>query len=363
MKGHVRRQASFLDQPIYDALIPPKHFLRRLATIVDWQALAAGLDDCYADDGRPSWPPEQMLKITILQFLHDRSDREIAEDLRLNIGYKFFLGMRVDELGPDNSSICRFRSRLGVERFQGVWNKIVAAARARRLVKDRLHAVDATAVRAAVDTWRWRDAQPRDDDDEPPDAAGSTPPERPLDEQGGKPPADEMSGSGGMVKWLGPCLERSPDPDACFGFKSKTKPFFGYKAHLAADVDSGIVVTLVTTPGNEADGEVLAEVLACGPSPGAVVADKSYDTRDNHALLRVHKTRDYIIRTAGGRKSKAAARAHRKRGVVERANAWLKRWCGGGRARYWGLEKVSMQLVLATMALNLKRMVCLTPAT
>ena len=81
-----------------------------------------------------------------------------------------------------------------------------------------------------------------------------------------------------------------------------------------------------------------------------MVADKAYDLPRNHRLLSRKGIEDRIIRRAGGNGSRGSGRW-----VVERTNAIVKRWCGGGRARYWGLEKVSIQMLLASMAANLKR--------
>ena len=80
------------------------------------------------------------------------------------------------------------------------------------------------------------------------------------------------------------------------------------------------------------------------------MADKAYDLGRNHQLLRRKGIGDRIIRRRGGERGNNS-----RRYVVERVNAVLKRWCGGGRARYWGLERVSIQMTLASIAANLKR--------
>jgi transposase, IS5 family len=330
MRGKQKRQQSFFAGPIYEAIVPKDHLLRRLMTVVDWESLAGEVSDCYSDVGRPSWPPEQMLKIVVLQYIYDRSDRQVAEDLRYHLAMKFFVGLEVDQPGPDNGTISRFRTRLGAERFARLFNRVVEAARAAGHVDDELHAVDSTVVSSKVNQWRWRDS----DDDPPPG-----------------------EGVGGFVKWEGPRLSRGPDTDACFGCKGKDKRFHGYKAHISVDVASQMVVRVVTTPGNEHDGEIFSEVM--DPRAAAVTADKIYDQQDNHKLLKKEKIEDRIILNKRGC---VASGLNRDRSVVERVNAWLKRWCGGGRARYWGLEKVSIQMLLAATALNLKRLVRLSCA-
>jgi IS5 family transposase len=323
MKGKENRQDDFLSNAVYEAAIPRDHFLRRLKSLLDWQELASELEDCYRNKGRASVPPEVMLRIMILQYLYDRSDRAIEQDLMMHLGFKFFSGLAADEPGPDHSTLSRFRGRVGNERFVSIFNRIVAAARAQGLISDRLHAIDSRHFKANVATWRKRDRD-NDDDDTPT----------------------------GFVKFDdGPA--GSPDADAKWGAKSKNKKFFGYKHHIAVDADSGMVVASVTTPGNRNDGAEMPNVL--DDRAGAITADKAYDSGNNHRLLAERGIGDLIIRKKGGNGTK-----NRERYVVERSNAIIKRWCGGGRARYWGLEKVGIQMTLASIAANLKRWLSLT---
>jgi IS5 family transposase len=91
-----------------------------------------------------------MLKIMILQYLYDLSDRQLEEQLRYRLDFMFFLGLSLDEAGPDHSTLSRFRGRVGNERFDRIFNKIVAAARQADLIADRLHAIDARVVKANV---------------------------------------------------------------------------------------------------------------------------------------------------------------------------------------------------------------------
>ena len=329
MRGREKQQSDFLSHAVYDAMIPPGHLFRRLRALLDWGELAVELEDCYRHKGRASVPPEVMLRVMILQYLYDRSDRQVEEDLRLHIGFKFFAGLAPDEAGPDHSTLSRFRGRVGNERFVRIFNKIVQAAREAGVIADRLHAIDARAVKANVATWRRRDREM--DDDDPP----------------------------GFIKF-DDAPKGSPDPDAKWGAKSRGNFFHGYKHHIAVDADSGMVVSTGVTPGNEHDGAVMATVL--DDAAGAVVADKAYDLPRNHQLLKRRKIEDRIIRKKGDNGSRNS-----RRWVVERTNAIVKRWCGGGRARYWGIEKVSIQMTLASIAANLKRWLGLTapvaPAT
>ena len=323
MRGKEKRQGDFLSQAIYEAKIPQDHMLRRLRALLDWEALAAELRDCYRHRGRPSVPPEVMLRIVICQYLHDLSDRQMEGQLRYNLAFMYFVGLAPDEAGPDHSTLSRFRARVGAARFARLFNLLVEAAREAGIVGDRLHAIDSRAVKANAATWSRidRELASRGDDDPPP---------------------------AGLVKFEGGAPRGSPDGDAAWGKKSKNHSFYGYKHHISVDADSGLITASVVTPGNEHDGMVMREVL--DGRAEAVVADKAYDLGRNHELLRSKGIGDRIIRRAGGNGSRGSGRW-----VVERTNAIVKRWCGGGRARYWGLEKVSIQMTLASIAANLKR--------
>lgn len=79
--------------------------------MADWHALAGERDDCYRHKSRASIPPEVMLKIMILQYLYDLSDRQFEEQLRYRIDFFRFLGLVQDEAGPDHSTLSRVRLR------------------------------------------------------------------------------------------------------------------------------------------------------------------------------------------------------------------------------------------------------------
>ena len=123
------------------------------------------------------------------QFLYDLSDRQVEEQVNLHLACKWFAGLRLEEAGPDHSALCRFRARLGPEKFQQIFNQIVTQAWGAGLISDRLRIIDATHLAAKVDLFRLP----------------LTPAETPLAQAPG-----------------------SPDSDARFGRKSATKSCYGY---------------------------------------------------------------------------------------------------------------------------------------
>ena len=310
-------QTSFYGDHIYDRVIPESHFLRLLDQAVDFSFVNELCRDAYRPDfGRPAYGPEMMFKIIFLQFLYNVSDRRIEEEVNFNLVLKWFTGLAIDESPPDSSSLTRFRDRLGEERFARIFNQIVEIAREKGLVSDRLSIVDSTNVKAKVDIFKMKDHP-----------------------------------------------DTSPDKDARYGYKSKKKPFFGYKAHASMDSDSEFITKLDTTPGNTHDGKDFPKVV--DTRSRMTTADKAYDSRKNHRLLK----RKRIISAIVIRKNRKSRRlrkhqikpeiiaAQRERPKIERKFAELKRFHGLKEARYWGLAKTAIQFTMTAITCNLKRMV------
>jgi len=310
-------QLSFYGNHIYDRVIPEDHFLKLLDKVVDFSFVNELCRDAYAPDfGRPAYEPGMMFKIIFLQFLYDISDRRIEEEVNFNLVLKWFIGLAIDESPPDASSLTRFRDRLGEETFTNIFNQIVEIAREKSLVSDRLSIVDSTDVRAKVDTFKIKDN-----------------------------------------------IDASPDKDARHGYKSKKRPFFGYKVHASMDSDSEFITKLDTTPGNAHDGKEFPKVV--DTQSRMTTADKAYDNNKNHRLLKRKRISSAII-TKKNRKSPRLRKhqtkpeiiaAQRERPKIERKFAEFKRFHGLGEARYWGLAKMAIQFTMTVIACNLKRMV------
>ena len=146
MQSQRSAQSSFFGM-IYDELIPADLVLRKLTAAVDLSCLSGLVSDCYCpDNGRPSWDPLVLFKVVFLQFLYDLSDREIEEQVNLHLAGKWFARLQPEEAVPDHSTLCRFRSRLGPEKSQQIFNEIITQAREAGLVSDRLAKLPATSA-------------------------------------------------------------------------------------------------------------------------------------------------------------------------------------------------------------------------
>jgi len=314
-------QTSFFGDLIYDRLFQKRsHWLKDLRQVVDFSFINDLCQDLYTSPtGRPAWSPEVLFKVAFLQFCYDISDRRVEEELAFSLIFRYFVGLEADAEPPDHTTICRFRTKLGVERFQAIFNQIVTVARQRGFVTDRLHILDSTHIAAKVDLFRLKQEQEDDDDDTYVD-------------------------------------RNSPDPDARFGRKSEDKGFYGYKEHCALDADSGLIVVSETTPGQVSDHQVFVPLL--DGQPQEITADKAYDSRENRAILSARGVKNGII----PRKKKRGRRpaSQRLRPAIERKFAQMKQQHGLRQARYWGWAKMTIQCLLTAIVVNCKRLVTLT---
>jgi len=318
MQGQHSKQSSFFGM-IYEDLIPQDHLLCQVAAAVDFGFVSDLVSDCYCPDNeRPSWDPLVLFKVVFLQFLYDLSDREIEEQVNFHLVRKWFAGLGPEEHAPDHSTLSRFRSRLGPEKFQQIFNEIITQTREAGLVSDRLQIIDATHLQAKVDLFRLPD-----------------------------PPADTPAAQ----------APGSPDPDARFGRKSPNKGFYGYKEHMGLDPDSELVTAVRVTPGNVADCQMLDPLIDLHTQE--VTADKGYDTDANHCQLKDNGQRSSIIvkanRTNPEVIGQANPKSQRERPIIERKFAEQKKYHGLAKARYWGLARVTIQVLMTCLVVNAKK--------
>jgi len=320
-----RTQKSFFDTQIYDRLIPQDHLLVKLNNIIDFSFIEEECGKYYSRLGRKGESPVKLFKMLLLAFLYNRSEREIEEDCNFHLLFKYFLGLEVDEIAPDHSTLSKFRDRLGVEGFRAIFNRIVELARAKGLVSDKLRIVDSTHMEANVDFFRALQKSKELDDDEDNDPTA---------------------------------LPGGPDPDARMGAKSKDKKFFGYKHHIGIDSEHDFITNSGTSGGNIHDQDYLLQ-MAEGPPPEALTADRIYDSEFNHKQLEKRGIESHIVRKKRSKKpvSLEYQRAVKLRKRIERVYAEIKKYHSGGRARYWGRLKVTIQNLIISAVYDLKVLV------
>lgn len=144
MRGEERRQRSMLLVVNLEERIPPEHPLRRIKPMADaaLQELSPIFAQMYSVLGRPSIPPERLLKASLLMALYTiRSERMLCEQLDYNLLFRWFLNMELDESSFDHSSFTTNRKRLLEHAVAGeFFRQIVAQAHALGLLSnDQLH--------------------------------------------------------------------------------------------------------------------------------------------------------------------------------------------------------------------------------
>lgn len=343
---------QYLARDVYKSFIDKEHFLVKLEALLDWHDLAHPLMELAQNThgGRPRYAPVLMLKMLFLSFLFNLSDRDTEFSATNNLLAKYFLGLPINEPAPDHSSLSRFREEVlrvkGLSFFEDLFRQVIVQAKTQGVVFGVVSALDATHTLAKVDTARDGHAQ----------------------KHYGAP---------------------STDPDAKWGVKGKEtkmttqgqkvdvlKTFYGYKAHLLAETKHGLITGLYGTPGNTADldggDELLHRILTESERAEIQVltADKAYgcplwvNMLEKYTGITTAFALPRTMTEKGYRREKWQSyvqdpnrRIFRKeRSVVERVNADLKENHSLRRSRYLGLIKYRLQLVMASIAHNVKLM-------
>jgi transposase len=140
-----------VDQQVFQAIVPPDHYLRQVRAVVDFESFRPRLNAAYSLLlGRPPIDPVRMLKILFLRFHYRLSDRQVMARTVTDLAFRWFLDLGLHDTVPDHTNGTHFRQRIGAERFQQVFQDLVTLAREHGLVSDRLRLKDATHLFADV---------------------------------------------------------------------------------------------------------------------------------------------------------------------------------------------------------------------
>ena len=173
MRGEDKRQRAMLVVINPEQRIPQGHPLRRIKTLADaaLRELSPLFDQMYSAVGRPSIPPERLLKASLLMALHTvRSERLLCEQLDYNFLFRWFLDLEADEAAFDHSTFSRNRARLLEHAVADeFFRAVVAQARGLNLLSDEHFTVDGTLVEAwaSLKSFKRKDAGPSEPPDDP----------------------------------------------------------------------------------------------------------------------------------------------------------------------------------------------------
>lgn len=276
--------------------------LDELAALIDWAIAEEPLAALYkSPKGEKAWPPLAMFKALLLAAWHDLSDVMLAAALEDRASFRRFCGFARDEATPERTAFVRFRRLLVA---QGL-DKSLFEAVTRDLERKGACVRKGTLIDATV--------------------IGSA---------------------------------SKGDKDAAWAKHKSRAPAHGYKAHIAADKDTGIVREVETTPANEADVSVASAMIP--DDPGEVYADKAYDALSVEKAIEAKGGTPKLLRK-GHRWLKAASlEAHNRplrkiRARIEKIFGTWKRSYRFRAMKWVGLAKARLQVRLAAIAYNLKR--------
>lgn len=343
---------SFFGRMVYDRIIPADHFFRKLNEIIPWERFTVKLVRYYqgrAERGRPPYDPALVLKMLVVAYLYDLSERQVEETAKFNLPVKYFLGLAADELPPDHSTLTAFKRRVlengKLAAFEELLVEIIHIAQEQGIVFGSLQVVDSVHTVANVNVQKDDRRRKRE----------------------GKPPRDRGA------RWGVKHSRRVKDSK---GKTLQQKEYFhGYKGHVSLNAATGLVTSVLVTPGNANDGRQFPKVWQKDEDLGlpveTVAADRAYDDSRNHYLLQskgVHsaiRLNDY--RTEKKDKNKAGwvalkataeyIQGQQERYKIERKFGEAKQGHGLGKCRYLGLLAYGIQVLMTFIALNLKRMV------
>lgn len=319
--------------PNLEELVSADHQYRKILKLLDFPELCKPLRQRYSPLGRAGYAVEQGLKCLLLQFLEDRSDRQMERLLQDSLAAKYFCGFGLVEATPDHSYFSKFRERIGVHQVSNIFKRVVEALRGEGIVRQVYTFVDSSKVIACVDTWKARDKAIEDSENE----------QRNDD---GNPTMNNKN------------LENySSDPDARFGVKGKNDIWLGYKRHVAVDAHQGIITKIAVTSANVHDGKAFKHVA---PSQGAVLADKIYSDGPAQREMKRRGLHSMAIKkqNAKGKDRKQDAFFSSLRMPFESVFSKMS-----SRARYRGKLKVYFQALMEALVHNLKRLVVIKVET
>jgi transposase len=361
MRGEHGRQRAIL--VIFDAeqRVPQRHPLRRIKALADaaLAQLSPRFDEMYSAVGRPSIPPERLLKASLLMALHTvRSERMFCEQLDYNFLFRWFLDLEADEPSFDHSTFSRNRARLLEHAVADeFFRTIVAQARALKLLSDEHFTVDGTLIEAwaSLKSFKRKDAGPC----EPPDDRGN----RAVNFRG-----ERRSNA---------THQSATDPEARLTKKATGKEAkLCYSANALMENRNTILIDFRVEPADGYAERRAAITMLDENLPGSrritVAGDRGYDTRGFVASCRALRVTPHVARNQmrpGG--SALDARTVRHPGYVvsqwirkqvEETFGWMKTVGGLRRTRYRGRARVQMHAYLVAAAYNLVRIANLSPA-
>lgn len=354
MRGDDRQQGAMYSYISPEARVPQDHPLRAIRELMDevLRELSPRFEGLYARVGRPSIPPEQLLRAQLLQVLYTvRSERQLMEQLDYNLLFRWFVGLNMDDRIWDPTVFTKNRQRLlEGDVATAFLERVVAQAAQRGLLSGEHFTVDGTLIEAwaSLKSFKRRDTP-------------TSPPEDP-----GNPSVD-FHGERRRNNTHG----STTDPEARLAKKGPGKEAkLAYQGHALMDNRHGLVVNACATQASgTAEREAAVTMATALPERATLGADKGYDTHAFVEALRSLVVTPHVAQNTSNRASAIDGRTTRhpgylvsqqKRKLVEEIFGWLKTVGLLRKTRHRGERRVDWMFTFATAVYNLVRIRNLT---
>jgi transposase len=360
MRGADERSGSLFSYVDLEWRVPADHPLRAIRVMVN-AALAeldAEFEALYAPIGRPSIPPEKLLRSSLLQaFYTIRSERQLMERLNFDLLFRWFVGLGIDDEVWDHSVFSKNRDRLLEAEISAKFlAAILTQPEVKRLLSNDHFSVDGTLVQAWASLKSFK---AKNDDEEPPPADGRN---------------EEVDFRG--EKRSNRTHASTTDPEAMLYRKGPgMEARLCFIGHALMENRNGLFVdarlTKVSGHAERLAALDMIEPYADRPKAITLGGDKGLDAADFVMELRDINVTPHIAQNTT-RRSAIDRRATRHSGYeisqrirkrVEEGFGWMKTIGGIGRMKYRGRERVAWTFTLAAAAYNLIRMPKLMEAT
>jgi transposase len=233
------QQDQFLYNFTLDDYIPEDHLLRQIDQLLDLRSLREHLAPFYSHTGRPSIAPELMIRMLLIGYCYGiRSERRLCEEVHMNLAYRWFCRLSIEDKVPDHSTFTKNRHGRyrDSDAFRFVFEQVLQRCMSEGLVGGEGFAVDASIVEADVNRRRHRE----DDDDDWGSGGGSRAVREYLQ---GLEDADTPPGK--------PAKRVSPtDPGARYTSAMRAPAIYAYSTNYLIDVDAGIIMDVEATPSH-----------------------------------------------------------------------------------------------------------------
>jgi transposase len=381
MRGSDRRSGTLFSYVDLEKRVPPGHPLRVIRSVANdaLGSMSGAFDALYASVGRPSIPPEMLLRALLLQaFYGVRSERQLMERLDFDLLFRWFVGLGVDDPVWDASTFSKNRDRLlAGDAAAAFLAAIVAHPKVRRLTSTDHFSVDGTLIEAWASMKSFKpkvEGEDPPEDGAPPSGTGSSG----TGSSGTGLSGTGLSGAGrnAEVDFRGERRTNethasTTDPDARLFRKSRgTGAMLCFMGHALIENRNGLVVDaeLTRATGTAERLSALAMLEGVARETGRRVtigADKGYDTADFVMEVRELNAVPHVAQNTAGRRSAIDGRTTRHPGYaasqrirkrIEEVFGWTKSSAGHRKTRFRSLPRVRFAFTLATAAYNLIRL-------